>query len=168
VHCVTPYTHIGSQIRLDPYMLEFGHVSKYDRMYPCKRPTDVQHIHQLPLNPSLFSFSQLGRLKQSIVVAVFYTRTAPHILDTSAIGAGVQSPLRVGTFSLRQSKLIPATQRKIYYSLRRGRQRRSDSLVCRESNLRYPPGSPLDLPPRSSAAHFRWQHVPCLFIDLRF
>jgi hypothetical protein len=27
-------------------MLEFGHVSKYDRMYPRKRPTDVQHIHQ--------------------------------------------------------------------------------------------------------------------------
>jgi hypothetical protein len=48
VHCVTPYTHSGSfQIRLDPYMLEFGHVSKYDRMYTCKRPTDVQHIHQM-------------------------------------------------------------------------------------------------------------------------
>jgi hypothetical protein len=46
VHCVTPHTRSGSfQIRLDPYMLELGHVSKYDRMYPCKRPTDVQHIH---------------------------------------------------------------------------------------------------------------------------
>jgi hypothetical protein len=28
VHCVTPYTHSGSfHIRLDPSMLEFGHVS---------------------------------------------------------------------------------------------------------------------------------------------
>jgi hypothetical protein len=33
------------QIRLDPYMPELGHVSKYDRRYPSKRPSDVQHIH---------------------------------------------------------------------------------------------------------------------------
>jgi hypothetical protein len=35
MHRVTPYTHSSSfQIRLDPNMLEFGHVSKYDRIYP--------------------------------------------------------------------------------------------------------------------------------------
>jgi hypothetical protein len=47
MHCVTPCIRSGSvQIRLDPYgFFNSDTCQNSYRMYPCKRPTDVPHVH---------------------------------------------------------------------------------------------------------------------------